>query len=318
MERAEQARRLAEAEAAKAKAEQDRVQAEAQSRTLAYQGPQPVVEVEEGVEAEEEGENGDKVVQEVLRSLKELREDNEKARKEDRERQEKLEYRLDRAERGMTSDHGKRYGDKTNTGGKGQCKEQLKGKCNNPKNCEWTHKEPCIPYRDNGRAGCPNVRLCGKLHPYDCRSVEGGFVCDYKYCKLWHDKWEFKTPGIPINLKGGWDGGQFRQPPKGFDRTPGIKEKMGNNSNAGDGGNATGAQKQGPTLKEQMGKTMETMEKMSESMERIAAQSQAQQSQAQNQWGLQSGQGLQNVLNPWGGSLWGGNLQNQWGGNGNW
>ena len=107
-------------------------------------------------------------------------------------------------------------------------------------------------------------------------------------------------------------------PPKGFDRTPVKKEKMENNSNAGEGGNAGGAQKQGPTLKEQMGKTMETMEKMSESMERIAAQSQAQQSQAQNQWGLQSGQGLQNVLNPWGGSLWGGNLQNQWGGNGNW
>merc|ERR1711867_63212 len=135
-----------------------------------------------------------------------------------------------------------------NIGGKGQCKEQLKGKCNNPKNCEWTHKEPCIPYRDKGRAGCPNVRLCGKLHPYDCRSVEGGFVCDYKFCKLWHDKWEFKRPGIPINPNGGWDGGQYRMPPKGFDRTPGIKEKMGNNSNAGDGGNAIGAQKQGPTL----------------------------------------------------------------------
>ena len=151
-------------------------------------------------------------------------------------------------------------------------------------------------------------------------------MCDYKYCKLWHDKWEFKRPGIPINLNGGWDGGQFRQPPKGFDRTPGIKEKIENNSNTGEGGNAVGAQKQGPSLKEQMGKTMETMEKISENMDKIAAQSQAQQSQVQqpqvpqpqgqNQWGQLGGP--QNVLNPWGGLLWGGNPLNQWGGNGNW
>ena len=88
---------------------------------------------------------------------------------------------------------------------KGQCREQLKGKCNNAKKCEWVHKDPCIPYRDHGRAGCSNVKLCGKLHPYDCRSVEGGIVCDIKSCKLWHDKWEFKRPGVPKNPIGGWN-----------------------------------------------------------------------------------------------------------------
>ena len=267
------------------------------------------------------------MVEEVLKSLRELKEDHEKARKEEKERHDKLEQRLEgRLTPPPSSEYGRRTEDRSSTNqgqggdgkGKGQCKEQLKGKCNNGRKCEWIHKEPCIPYRDNGRAGCSNLKLCGKLHPYDCRSVEGGFVCDYRFCKLWHDKWEFKRPGIPINPNGGWDGGQYRMPPKGFERTPGKKEKIENTANTGEGGNAGGAQKQGPTLKETMGKNMEIMEKMAGCMEQIAQQSQAQQSQTQSQWGQQNGQGLQNAQNLWGGSIWGGPPQGQWGGNGNW
>ena len=99
-------------------------------------------------------------------------------------------------------------------------------------------------------------------------------------------------------------------PPKGFERTPGRKEKTEGSSNGGEGGNAQGGLKQGPSLKDKVDKTMETMAAMAVSMEQIA-----QQSQSQTPWGPQNGQGPQNVQNPWG-SIWGGYPQSQWGGNG--
>ena len=108
-------------------------------------------------------------------------------------------------------------------------------------------------------------------------------------------------------------------PPKGFERTPGRREKTETTSNGGEGGNAQGGPKQGPSLKDKVDKTMETVAAMAVSVEQIAQQNQRQQqSQSQTPWGPQQVQGPQLDQNPWG-PQWGGQYpQDQWGGNGQW
>ena len=126
---------------------------------------------DEGSDEEGGEDRSAKMLEEVHKALREMKEDHAKARREEKERQERIEQRLDRAEGRMTpppTQEDNRRGDeryKTNQGpeddrrAKGQCREQLKGKCNNAKKCEWVHKDPCIPYRDHGRAGCSNVAM---------------------------------------------------------------------------------------------------------------------------------------------------------------
>ena len=183
---------------------------------------------------------------------------------------------------------------------KGQCKFQLLGKQCDAKRCQYTRNPLCKAYKDNGRKGCWDGR-CRLLHPYDCKSVEGGWVCDDKSCHAWHNKWEYKEWGTPINPSGAWNSGSFQQPPKGFERTPGRKEKVDNNNkgeSGGDEGNAQGAlKKHGPTLKEKVDKNAETLEVVSKNPERLT------QMQSQNQWG-----------NQWGGP----DQYRQWGGGYGW
>ena len=107
---------------------------------------------------------------------------------------------------------------------RGQCRNQLMGIQCDARKCQYTHKALCRPYKEKGRQGCWD-RRCTLLHPYDCRSVKEGWICDNKQCHAWHDRWEFKERGTQINPYGAWNGGFFQTPPKGFKRAPGIKEK---------------------------------------------------------------------------------------------
>ena len=160
--------------------------------------------------------------------MKEMREETAKARREDRERQDRLEERLKRAEENKTLPPNDRRGGERQTdrgmdnrgtgqgGGerKGQCRNQLMGIQCDARKCQYTHKSICRPYREKGRLGCYD-RRCNLLHPYDCRSVKEGWICDRKQCHAWHDRWESKAPGTQINPFGAWNGGFFQTPPKG-------------------------------------------------------------------------------------------------------
>ena len=211
---------------------------------------QEVIDSDDGEEEEEQEEtNQNKMIASVAELLKELREENAKARKEDKERQDKLEERIERAEankapppgddrrdgdrRGDDRRDGDRRGDRRmdnrgavtgDEGKKGQCRNQLLGKQCDARRCQYIHKALCKAYKENGRKGCWDG-ICRLLHPYDCKSVEEGWICDNKLCHAWHDRWEFKEHGTPINPYGAWNGGSFQTPPKGFEKAPGIKEK---------------------------------------------------------------------------------------------
>ena len=169
-------------------------------------------------------------------------------------------------------------------GKKGQCGAQLRGRCDTRK-CPYQHKNVCPYYRDSGREGCRDFKKCGLLHPWDCKSVDEGWICDDKQCKAWHDGWEFKRVGTPINPQGAWNGGSFQQPPKGFERAPGRKEKKENNERKEKGeeeGNGNGAPKK-EGLREKVEKNAETLELVSRNLEQLAYM----QGPWYNQWGNQ-------------------------------
>ena len=182
---------------------------------------------------------------------------------------------------------------------KGQCKIQLMGRqCD--RNCQYSHKSMCRLYREKGWLGCHDKR-CNLLHPYDCRSVIERWICARKECQAWHDRWEAKAPGTPINAFGAWNGGFFQTPPKGFERAPGIKEKVERRNEKGEkaGGNegeenSKGGSERAPSLKDRVNQNAEALEKVSQSLEHLTSM---QQSQWNGQWG---------------------NNPNQWGGGYNW
>ena len=160
--------------------------------------PSGIKEVDRKEEDEEEEEE-ETSKDTLLNFMKEMREETARARKEDRERQEKMEERIRRAEGNKTPPPQDRRGGAgqsergmenrgSGLGGgerKGQCKNQLMGRqCD--RNCQYSHKRICRAYREKGRLGCYD-RRCNLLHPYDCRSVSEGRICDRKECHTWHD-----------------------------------------------------------------------------------------------------------------------------------
>ena len=158
----------------------------------------------------------------------------------------------------------------------------------------------CRLYREKGWIGCHD-RGCKLLHPYDCRSVNEGWICAKKECKAWHDRWEVKAPGTPINPLGAWNGGSFQIPPKGFEKAPGIREKAERRDEKGEKGggsegpeNSKGGSERAPSLKDRVNQNAEALEKVSQSLEHLTSM---QQSQWNGQWG---------------------NNPNQWGGGYNW
>ena len=167
---------------------------------------------------------------------------------------------------------------------------QLLGKpCD--RSCQYSHKQICRLYRDKGWIGCHD-RGCKLLHPYDCRSVNEGWICAKKECKAWHDRWEIKAPGTPINPLGAWNGGSFQIPPKGFEKAPGIREKgerrdeKGEKGGGGEGqGNSQGGSERAPSLKDRVNQNAETLEKVTQSLEHLTSM----QSQWNGQWGNQWG-----------------------------
>ena len=166
------------------------------------------------------------------------------------------------------------------TGGTGrmQCLRQLQGLCDGRREnakCPHYHKNMCIPYRDNGVKGCRNYRECKLLHPFNCDSVREKRVCGVRSCRAWHDKWSEKVVGLPIDPQGGWDGGQFRYPPKGFEKTPGIREKA-KVEDKKDTGNAAQPPRKGG-LGEKVDQLTEVVEKLAQ------RQAQEMQQQAQEQ-----------------------------------
>ena len=143
------------------------------------------------------------------------------------------------------------------------------------------------------------------MHPYDCRSVSEGWICDRKQCHAWHDRWESKAPGTPINPFGAWNGGFFQTPPKGFERAPGIKEKgerrneKGENkagSNEGEENSKGGSEKRAPSLKEKVNMNAEALEIVSKNIEHLTNL------HTQNQWSGQWGGPSQ--YKSWGGGYW--------------
>ena len=144
------------------------------------------------------------------------------------------------------------------------------------------------------------------LHPYDCRSVKEGWICDNKLCHAWHDRWEFKERGTPINPYGAWNGGSFQTPPKGFEKAPGIKEKgekknekeeSNKDKSSGGEGNLKGAlEKRGPSLKEKVDMNAEALVMVSKNIEHLT------QLHSQNQWSSQWGGPDQ--YKSWGGGYW--------------
>ena len=161
----------------------------AQSATNTGETSSRIEEVEHEEESEEEEED-DTIKETLLNFMKEMKE----ARQEDRERQEKLEERLKKAEENKShppNERGRGEGPtdrgRDNRGSgpvdgdrKGQCRNQLMGRqCD--RNCQYAHKSICRPYREKGRQGCHD-RRCNLLHPYDCRSVSEGWICDRMQC----------------------------------------------------------------------------------------------------------------------------------------
>ena len=90
---------------------------------------------------------------------------------------------------------------------------------------------------------------------------------------------------MPINPQGAWNGGSFQQPPKGFERAPGKREKNNykeNKRTSDEEGNGNGAlKKQG--LREKVEKNAETLEMVSRNLEQLAYM----QSPWYSQWGNQ-------------------------------
>ena len=156
-----------------------------------------VEELNDGDDGEEEEEQEETDKDKLLvEFIKELREENAKARREDKERQDRLEERLVRAEenKALPPNDDRRDGDRqgdrrmnnrgTGIGDgekKGQCRNQLLGKQCDARKCQYTHKALCRAYKENGRKGCWD-RRCMLLHPYDCKSVIEGWICDNKLC----------------------------------------------------------------------------------------------------------------------------------------